>query len=168
MITQNDDYILVANIGKPIGLKGWIKINSYTRPEENIRNYKQFFLGKKKEFVTFGQIKKSGKNLITKLNNYDSIEEVEKFKNFDVFIKSSELPELKENQFYWKDLIDMEVESIGGEFFGKVIEIIEAGSNDVIVVKDKKKKSILIPFIFGTYIKEVKENKIYVNWERDD
>ena len=69
MITQNDDYILVANIGKPIGLKGWIKINSYTRPEENIRNYKEFFLGKKKEFVTFGQIKKSGKNLITKLNN---------------------------------------------------------------------------------------------------
>ena len=69
---------------------------------------------------------------------------------------------------YWKDLIDMEVESIGGEFFGKVIEIIEAGSTDVIVVKDKKKKSILIPFIFGTYIKEVKENKIYVNWERDD
>ena len=62
----------------------------------------------------------------------------------------------------------MEVESIGGEFFGKVIEIIEAGSNDVIVVKDKKKKSILIPFIFGTFIKEVKENKIYVNWERDD
>ena len=37
-----------------------------------------------------------------------------------------------------------------------------------LVVKDKKKKSILIPFIFGTYIKEVKENKIYVNWERDD
>ena len=168
MITQNDDYILVANIGKPIGLKGWIKTNSYTRPEENIRNYKEFFLGKKKESATFGQIKKSGKNLITKLNNCDSIEEVEKFKNFDVFIKSSELPELKENQFYWKDLIDMEVESIGGEFFGKVIEIIEAGSNDVIVVKDKKKKSILIPFIFGTYIKEVKENKIYVNWERDD
>ena len=91
-----------------------------------------------------------------------------KFKNFDVFIKSSELPELKENQFYWKDLIDMEVESMGGEFFGKVIEIIEAGSTDVIVVKDKKKKSILIPFIFGTYIIEVKENKIYVNWEKDD
>ena len=167
-MTQNDDYILVANIGKPIGLEGWIKINSYTRPEENIRNYKEFFLGKKKESATFGQIKKSGKNLITKLNNCDSIEEVEKFKNFDVFIKSSELPELKENQFYWKDLIDMEVESIGGEFFGKVIEIIEAGSNDVIVVKDKKKKSILIPFIFGTYIKEVKENTIYVNWEKDD
>ena len=109
-MTQNDDYILVANIGKPIGLKGWIKINSFTRPEENIKNYKEFFLGKKKEFVTFDQIKKSGKNLITKLNNYDSIEEVEKFKNFDVFIKSSELPELKKNQFYWKDLIDMEGE----------------------------------------------------------
>ena len=43
MKSQNDEYILVGKIGKPVGLKGWAKINSYTRPEENIGNYGTFF-----------------------------------------------------------------------------------------------------------------------------
>ena len=49
MSSQNDEYILVARIGKPVGLKGWAKVNSYTRPEDNLKEYKKFYLGKKKK-----------------------------------------------------------------------------------------------------------------------
>ena len=52
MSSQNDEYILVAKIGKPVGLKGWAKVNSYTRPEENLKEYKKFYLGKKKNNST--------------------------------------------------------------------------------------------------------------------
>ena len=49
MSSQNDEYILVARIGKPVGLKGWAKVNSFTRPEENLKEYKKFYFGKQKK-----------------------------------------------------------------------------------------------------------------------
>ena len=53
MNNQDDEFILVASVGKPIGLKGWAKVNSFTRPPENLFNYKNFFIdedGTKKVF----------------------------------------------------------------------------------------------------------------------
>ena len=169
MSSQNDEYILVAKIGKPVGLKGWAKVNSYTRPEDNLKGYKKFYLGKKKKIIQQEFAKKSGKTLILKFKDINSIEEIEMLKNTDLFISALDLPKLKKNEFYWKDLIGMEVISTKGDRFGKVIEMIEAGSRDVMRIKDKNnKKSILIPFEFGVFVEEVKNNQILVNWDRDD
>ena len=44
MTYQDDDFILVGNFGRPIGLKGSIKLNSFTRPPENIKSYNSFFM----------------------------------------------------------------------------------------------------------------------------
>ena len=169
MSSQNDEYILVAKIGKPVGLKGWAKVNSFTRPEENLKKYKKFYLGKQKKIIQQEFVKKSGKTLILKFKDINSIEEIEMLKNIDLFINALDLPKLKKNEFYWKDLIGMEVISTKGDRFGKVIEMIEAGSRDVMRIKDKNnKKSILIPFEFGVFVEEVKNNQILVNWDRDD
>lgn len=169
MSSQNDEYILVAKIGKPVGLKGWAKVNSFTRPEENLKKYKKFYLGNQKKIIQQEFVKKSGKTLILKFKDFNSIEEIEMLKNTDLFINALDLPKLKKNEFYWKDLIGMEVVSTQGDLFGKVIEMIEAGSRDVMRIKDKNhKKSILIPFEFGVFVEEVKNNQILVNWDRDD
>ena len=168
MKSQNDEYILVGKIGKPVGLKGWAKINSYTRPEENIGNYGTFFQSSEKNLIIFESLKKSGKNLIVKFQDINSREEIETLKNNDLYINANDLPKLKDNEFYWKDLIGMEVYNLKDEYFGKVKEMIEAGSGDVMVIKDNGEKSILIPFEYGKYVKKVKENRIFVNWEKDD
>ena len=106
---------------------------------------------------------KSGKNYILKVESLDSIEEIERLKNKEIFIKSEDLPKLKENEFYWKDLIGMEVRQIDGTVIGVVVEIIETGSDDVLVVEKNNKKE-LIPFNFGEIIKEVSDNSIIVDW----
>ena len=150
-------------------MKGWAKVNSFTRPEENLKEYKKFYLGKQKKIIQQEFVKKSGKTLILKFKDINSIEEIEMLKNIDLFINALDLPKLKKNEFYWKDLIGMEVISTKGDRFGKVIEMIEAGSRDVMRIKDKNnKKSILIPFEFGVFVEEVKNNQILVNWDRDD
>ena len=168
MKSQNDEYILVGKIGKPVGLKGWAKINSYTRPEENIGNYGTFFQSQKKNIINFESIKKSGKNLIVKFKEINSREEIETLKNSDLYIKANDLPKLKDNEFYWKDLIGMKVYNLKDEYFGEVKEMIEAGSGDVMVIKENREKPILIPFEFGRYVEKVKDNIIFVNWDKDD
>ena len=152
-------------MGKPVGLKGWAKVNSFTRPPENLFNFKNFFLevDGDKENINIDKFSKSGKNYILKVESLDSIEEIERLKNKEIFIKSEDLPKLKENEFYWKDLIGMEVRQIDGTVIGVVVEIIETGSDDVLVVEKNNKKE-LIPFNFGEIIKEVSDNSIIVDW----
>ena len=157
MKNQDDEFILVATVGKPVGLKGWAKVNSFTRPPENLFNFKKFFLEVDgvKENINIDKFSKSGKNYILKVESLDSLEEIERLKNKEIFIKSKDLPKLKDNDFYWKDLIGMEVRI--------VVENIETGSDDVLVVEKNNKKE-LIPFNFGEIIKEVSDNSITVDW----
>ena len=70
---------------------------------------------------------------------------------------------LNENEFYWKDLIGKEVELENGTFVGVVTEIIETGSDDVLVVEKENQKE-LIPFNFGEVIKKVSGDLIIVDW----
>jgi len=165
MNNQDDEFILVASVGKPVGLKGWAKVNSFTRPPENLFNFKNFFLEVDgvKENINIDEFSKSGKNYILKVESLNSIEEIERLKNKEIFIKSKDLPKLKDNEFYWKDLIGMEVRQIDGTVIGVVVEIIETGSDDVLVVEKNNKKE-LIPFNFGEIIKEVSDNSITVDW----
>ena len=70
MTYQDDDFILVGNFGRPIGLKGSIKLNSFTRPPENIKSYNSFFIKESSQFIELEVIKitTSGKNLIIFMN----------------------------------------------------------------------------------------------------
>ena len=166
MSNQDDKFILVGSIGKPIGLKGLAKVNSFTRPPENLFSYKNFYIESKgiKEYVKINQFSKSGKNSTIKISSVNTIEEIELFKNKNIFIKSSELPILENNQFYWKDLIGKKVKKTDDVLIGTVTEIMETGSNDVLVVTEGK-KSELIPFIFKDVIKDVDDEFIIVEWE---
>lgn len=166
MSNQDDKFILVASIGKPIGLKGVAKINSFIRPPKNLFSYKRFYIDAngEKEEIFVSNFSKSGKNSTIKISNINSIEEIEIYKNKDIFIESSELPSLKENEFYWKDLIGKKVKNSNDLFIGVVTEIIETGSNDVLVVT-KDKKTELVPFIFDEVVKKVDEIFITVDWE---
>ena len=165
MDNQDENFILVGSLGRTIGLKGKIKLNSYTRPSENIKSYNKFFYkidGTFKELKT-QEISFSGKNLAISFENIKSIEEAENLKNNEIFIKRDDLPKL-ENQFYWEELIGLRVES-KKKIFGKVDSLMETGSNDVLVVHDQNSKEILIPFILEEVIKEVTPEYILVEWE---
>jgi len=168
MTCQDDDFILVGNFGRPIGLKGSIKLNSFTRPPKNIKSYNSFFMKEESEFIEL-EVKKistSGKNLIIFLNNCNSLDEAEKtFKGREIFIPKLDLPEIKD-KFYWSDLIGLEVVIRSSEkILGKVHSLLETGSNDVLIIKNSNQEDILIPFIMKQVILEVTEKSIYVDWE---
>ena len=168
MTYQDDDFILVGNFGRPIGLKGSIKLNSFTRPPENIKSYNSFYLKEENSYIEL-EVKKittSGKNLIIFLNNCSSLEEVEKsFKGKEIFIPRSSLPKT-EGKFYWNDLIGLEVIiQSSKKSLGKVHSLIETGSNYVLVIKNPNQEDILIPFVMKQVILKVTEKSIHVDWE---
>ena len=85
---------------------------------------------------------------------------------------AAHLPELPQGEFYWRDLIGMSVVTDKGYSLGIVDDLMETGSNDVLVVKANSKDAFgqaerLIPFLTDSVIKEVKYDarEITVDWD---
>jgi 16S rRNA processing protein RimM len=83
-----------------------------------------------------------------------------------VGIERSDLPELAPNTFYWSDLIGLDVINKKNIYYGVVDNMMETGSNDVIIVKGKKE--ILIPYLPDVVIKvDLEAKKILVDWDEE-
>jgi 16S rRNA processing protein RimM len=80
----------------------------------------------------------------------------------ELIIQKEELPDLEEDTHYWIDLIGIEVYTSEDKYLGRIESIIETGSNDVYVVKDKKKE-VLIPALASAVVDiDIKHKRMQV------
>ena len=158
--------ILIAKIQAHQGLNGWLKIYSYSESKKKFSNYKHFFVIKNETYVRLDvediQVTKSIK---IKFKNFSLREDSDEYIGKNLYIDREQLVELDDNQYYWNDLIGLDVYLEEGEQIGVIKDIIETGSNDVLVIKGSKGEEILIPYVFGESIKKVilNEKKIIID-----
>ncbi|VAW39757.1 16S rRNA processing protein RimM [hydrothermal vent metagenome] len=168
---QQNRRILIGKVSGCFGVKGWLKIFSYCNPRENITAYKSWIVAN--QHYDSIQAKKHGKLIVAKLAGIDDIETAQALINQDVEIDRQQLAKLADTQFYWHDLIGLQVSNTKGVNFGKITTLLETGANDVIVVKSDKVER-LIPYIIEpsankTIIKiDLAENIMLVDWHEDD
>ncbi len=162
-------YILVGRIAGVFGVKGWLKIHSYTRPIENIAGYDVWYFPSEKgmDKKQLCQCKSHGKGLIASLSGLSDRDEAMMLQGKGIFIHRSQLSELEEGEYYWQELIGLRVLNQNQDELGQVREIIETGANDVLVVEGKTR--ILIPWVRDVYVKEINPvaGHILVDWPED-
>ena len=156
--------IHVGKITDAHGIKGWLKIVSFTSPPENIVRYSSWIIQKdgKDQVYTVVEGKQNHNKIIVKLRDIDDRTQAEKLKNSEIKIMRSELPNLGDQKYYWSDLEGLKVININQEPIGIVDSLFETGANDVLVVKGKNNKRILIPFVMDEIIKEVNIDLDYI------
>ena len=161
---KSDKKIHVGKITGAHGIKGWLKIISFTSPPENIVQYSSWIIQKdgKDQVYTVVEGKQNHNKIIVKLRDIDDRTQAEKLKNSEIEIMRSELPNLGDQKYYWSDLEGLKVISIDQESIGIVDSLFETGANDVLVVKGKNNKRILIPFVMDEIIKEVNIDLDYI------
>lgn len=168
MQENNDELIESGHVSGAHGIRGWVKIYSNTHPREKILELSPWLLssGDKLESIEV-KGKKQGKLIIAKLENCDDRNQAELLLGKKIYIKKSQLPTLKEGDFYWTDLEGLSVVSLSGETLGVVDHLIETGANDVLVVKGEKER--LIPFVLGEIVQSVdlKKGLITTDWQTD-
>ncbi|PLV60368.1 ribosome maturation factor RimM [Thermotoga sp. KOL6] len=152
-------------IGKVVnthGLKGEVKLFPYTNSEEILGNLSEVVLYNKEKKVFYHlsveSIRRMNKLFLVRFDTIDTIEAAERIKGCEVFIKYEELPPLQEDEYYFYEILGCDVFYDSGENVGKVVDIIETGSNDVLVVKNQKKET-LIPMTKDWIIKIDKGEK---------
>ena len=173
MSDSDNNYLIIGRISSVFGIKGWIKLVSHSRPRENIFSYSHWFVKSPKG--QWGKVevqagKPQGKTLVAKLAGLDSREVAEQWINADIAISRDMLPRTDQDDYYWADLIGLNVHTEDGEEIGTVIRLMETGSNDVLVVKnDDTQKEHLIPWVMEQVIINVdlSGGQILVDWDTD-
>ena len=170
-MTDASGLVVIGKITSVYGVKGWVKINSYTETPEGIFDYAPWFLGDEKEYQ-IDQWRPHGKSLVAKIVGVDSRDDAERIKNLDININASQLPDLGDEGVYWRELTGMKVVTTQGYDLGVVKEVFNTGANDVIHVKANVgdafgQKERLLPFVFDEVVQEVdKEAKVIkVDWD---
>lgn len=174
LIAANSELVVVGTLGAAYGTRGWLKVFSYTQEAENIFNYQPWFIKKTDEWqwIELESWKRRHQKLIIKVRNIENRDSATLLTNCEIVIDASQFSDLDSGQYYWKDLLGCQVVTVSGCKLGKVINLMETKSNDVLVVKTYLKNAFgtreqLIPFLEGQVIKNVdlKTHIIEVNWD---
>jgi len=148
-ILEADNFIAIGKITKPIGLKGWMKLESYCQHKEDIFKYNYFFkqIGDSYESLTITRkYNRNKSDFIISCDNVNNIDEAEKLRNVEIYIEKNQLEPLKEGEFYYHDLLGYSVESPDYDKVGVIKSIHNFGAGDIIEVNfPLDKKTYLFP-----------------------
>ncbi|NOY62848.1 MAG: ribosome maturation factor RimM [Gammaproteobacteria bacterium] len=161
--------ITVGRLGAPYGVKGWLKVSSYTQPNDNIFSYSpwQVKLPEGWRTVNYSGGKQHGKGLVVQLDGVDDRDAASRYCGLDIVICSDQLPPCETDDYYWSELIGLSVVTRDGVELGTIQSLLETGANDVMVVKGERER--LIPYLFGDVVVkvEVDNGVMQVDWDAD-
>jgi 16S rRNA processing protein RimM len=165
------EYIPVGKISGAFGVKGWVKIYSFTDPRENILSYSPLYLSRKGEWVEVKVVegRLQGKGVVMSLDGVTDRDQVLPLVGVELAIAKTQIKPAGKDEYYWSDLIGMSVVNIQDEQLGHVESLLENGAHDVLVVVNKDKTERLIPFVLDDIVELVDlDNKVIrVDWESD-
>ena len=166
--SDGQNRVVLGRITGLYGVHGWLKIFSYSRPRENIFSYNPWLIGQSQDVSLTQQViewKVQGKGLIAQLDGINDRNMAQTYVGLDIAVPRDALPALAKDEYYWCDLIGLKVVNQNQDVLGTVIEIMETGANDVVVVEGEEK--YLIPLLKGSVIKKVdhEQGQMLVDWD---
>jgi len=160
--------LLLGKINGLFGVQGWVKIFSHTQPRKNILSYQPWYIQVNGQWQTLDIVKgrEQGKTIVAQLKDINDREQAQHMIGIDVYILKSQLPKLNKGEYYWEDLIGLQVVNQKDIALGSVENLVDTGSNNVLVIKGEKEH--WVPFIKPFLISvELDKKLIVVDWDED-
>ena len=139
----------VGVITQTHGIRGEVKVFPTTDDVNRFQKLKEVILetGKERLTLTVAGVKFFKQYVILKFREYDSINDVEKYKGARLLVPREKAVKLQKDEYFVADLIGMQVVTEDGEPFGRLKNVLETGANDVYVVETTEGKEVLLPAI---------------------
>ncbi|MDD2917403.1 ribosome maturation factor RimM [Rhodoferax sp.] len=174
------DAIEVGRILDAWGIKGWFKVLPYSAdPEALFSSRIWFLLPTEKGVETFSGVGKlrikeakiHSDMVVACAHGIDDRNAADSLRGARIFIARSSFPSAQKDEYYWVDLIGLDVINREGVSLGHVRDLLTTGPQTVLVidqVRDGKTVEIMIPFV-AVYIDDVNlgERRILVDWQAD-
>lgn len=177
MAIDPSQLVVIGKITTVYGVKGWVKVHSYTEPMENFFGYTDFLIEQNGNWtpIVFAESKRHGKGLVARIDGVDDRDVAAAYTRCNIATPLSALPDLEEDEFYWHQLEGLKVLTTGasGEslLLGVVSHMLETGANDVMVVRkcpgsiDAQER--LIPYLPDQFVDHIdlEAGEIRVDWD---
>lgn len=167
---QSDRLVELGHVAGVLGVKGWLRVHSYTDPRDNIFDYTTWNLvgdDRSTKPYSVEDSRRQGKALVVKLKGVEDRDQASALLNSVIAVQRHELPQVEAGVYYWTDLEGLTVVNTAGAVLGKVARLIPTGAHDVMVVEGDEER--LIPFVSEEVVKsvELEQQRIVVAWDSD-
>ena len=162
--------IAVGRLHGAFGVRGEVKLESFTEPQRAIAKYQPWTLRDARgiERACEGvRVREGGKGLIATMPGIEDKDAADALRGTEVLVPRSALPPPAEGEFYWVDLEGLRVVNVEGTDFGIVSHLFSTGANDVLVAQGERER--MIPFVQPDYIRSVdfEAGVVTVDWDAD-
>lgn len=150
-------YVELGKIVGVWGVRGWVKLHSYTRHREDISNYTTWWLQSKQSDKPVSykilNCRQQGQGIVAQIEGLNDREQAQALNGQIILVDKKDLPRLPNGQFYWQQLIGLTAKNLEGEDMGQVESILETGANDVLVLErqladaEQDTQEVLIPYV---------------------
>ena len=158
----------MGRITAPFGIKGWVKARPFTASAENLLAYPRWWIGDEPSWQehVVEQAHVQGVSVVAKLAGCEDRDCAAGYRGQHIAVPRDAFPPAGANEFYWADLVGLEVTNEAGETLGVVFQVVATGSNDVLVVKGDRER--LIPFTEQVVrAVDLERGVIHVDWGSD-
>jgi len=162
--------ILLGRLHGAFGIRGEVKLESFTDPATAIFRYQPWLLrdaqGRERE-LTGARGRETAKGLVAMFPDVDDRDIAEALRGAELYVPRSALPPPKPGEYYWVDLEGLRVVNLEGADFGTVSHLFTTGANDVLVARGDRER--MIPFLEPDYIRSVDfdSGTVTVDWDAD-
>lgn len=139
---QQPRLVTAGRLGAPYGVRGWLRVQSFTEPAEQLVDYQPWYLRRRQgeEPIRLLDHKWHSGQLVVQLEGVDDRDQAKALGQVEVAVAIDQFPELPEGEYYWHQLVGLPVTSHyegGVHALGRVSRLMETGANDVLVVQGK-------------------------------
>lgn len=162
--------VVLGRVVAPFGVRGWVKVHPFGDEPEAWREMPRWWLGVDAQGIDWQAYelkgwRQHGSGWVAKFAGVDDRIGAEALDGRYIAAPREALPGTAEDEWYWADLIGLEVVNEKGESLGRVTGLLETGANAVLVVRDEEVERLL-PFV-GQVVKNVADGRVRVEWEKD-
>ncbi len=166
------DPVVVGKVTTVHGVRGWVKVHSYTAPEANIFDYQPWWMKMPRGWLRLevDDFRPVNKGFIAHFRGLDDRDEARAYCQREILVAADAMPEPDEGEVYWHQLLESRVVSRYQQQeteLGTLKGFLETGANDVMVVKDGRRER-LIPWIADVILEvDLDRGTVLVDWDPD-
>jgi 16S rRNA processing protein RimM len=154
----------IGRIIRPQGLAGRLKVLSYLESQDVLDGLAELFIGRRAQEATvfpLHAVQKGREFFILKLGGIEDKDAASKMVGSSVWMPSEAMKKLPDGEYYWREIIGLEVVTEEGRILGRIESVFPTGSNDVYVCRGMEKE-ILLPAIGDVILKIDRDHGLMV------
>lgn len=169
---ETADLVVVGRIRGPYGIRGWVHVSAFTEPQDNLMSYRPWYLDREQtggwRRVEVLESRPHKQGYVAHLDGVNDRTAAEALTGLEIAVPETLLAETGEDEYYWRDLIGTTVLDGQGRELGRVLDLMETGAHDVLVVESGTGERLLIPF-HRKHVAAVdlELGTIHVDWQQE-